>query len=142
MLKEDTVFVPVINLDARGGFSPNDVTDTSQYTSSLMPFAREFAQEGDIVVPIYGDSMSPKYPSGSYVLVRPVELWREYLELGQTYVVELSDGRRIIKNIKRGTSSDTLLFESINPDYDSSEISKSIIRSIFRVTMSVRKDVI
>ena len=97
MIKEDAIFIPVINLDARGGFLSNETTDTAQYTTSLMPFAREFAKEGDIVVPIYGDSMSPKYPSGSYVLIRPVVLWQEYLELGQTYVIELTDGRRVIK---------------------------------------------
>lgn len=137
---QNIIMVPVINLDARGGFLSNESTDTPQYAVSAMPFSREYAADGDIVIPIFGDSMAPKYPSGSHVLIRRVPLWQEYIELGLTYVLELADDRRVLKNIKRGTSADTFSLESINPDYQPSEIPKSIIRNIFRVVLLVRQD--
>ena len=136
----DVVLVPVVNLDARGGFGENVVIDTSENRLGVMPFSRSIAREGDLVIPVYGDSMSPKYPSGSMVLIRNVPMWREYIELGAAYVIELVDERRLIKNVQKGKSDDCLRLESINPDYQPSDIPKTMIRHIFRVLMSVRRE--
>ena len=138
---DDIIMVPVINLDVRGGLVFNNETDVSQYVTDLMPFSRSIACEGDVVVPVYGDSMSPRYPSGSHILIRPLPLWREWLELGQSYVLELSDWRRTIKIVRKGSTNDSYRLECYNIDYDTTEIPKSLIEHIWQVLMCVKREV-
>ncbi len=138
---ESTILIPVVNLDTIGNPERyNDEVSVEEYQTGEYPFPREIAHEGDVVIPVYGDSMSPTYVSGSLVLIRPVPLWREYLEMGATYILELEDDRRIIKVVQKGEDADHYLLVSINPNYQPSEISKSIIRSVWRVIMSVRRE--
>lgn len=139
--REDIIMVPVINLDVRGGLLANAVTDTAQYTVDAMPFSRSIASEGDVVAPVYGDSMAPRYPSGSHILIRPLPMWREWLELGQSYVLELNDWRRTIKIVRKGTSEDTYRLECYNVDYDTTEIPKSIIAHVWQVLACVKREV-
>lgn len=138
---DDAIFIPVINLDVRGGLLPNAEADTSQYVMDTMPFSRSIACEGDVVVPVYGDSMSPRYPSGSHILIRPLPLWRDWLELGQSYVLELSDWRRTIKIVRKGSTDETYRLECYNVDYDTTEIPKSLIEHIWQVIMCVKREV-
>ena len=138
---DDIIMVPVINLDVRGGLVFNNETDVAQYVTDLMPFSRSIACEGDVVVPVYGDSMSPRYPSGSHILIRPLPMWREWLELGQSYVLELSDWRRTIKIVRKGATNDTYRLECYNIDYDTTEIPKSLIEHIWQVLMCVKREV-
>ena len=139
--REEIIMVPVINLDVRGGLLANAVTDTTQYTVDAMPFSRNIASEGDVVAPVYGDSMAPRYPSGSHILIRPLPMWREWLELGHSYVLELNDWRRTIKIVRKGTSEDTYRLECYNVDYDTTEIPKSIIAHVWQVLACVKREV-
>ncbi len=139
-LTENVIMIPVFNLDARGGFLSNDEVGTPEYITKYEPFSREVAREGDLVIPIFGDSMEPKYPSGTMVLIRKIELWQEYIEYGASYVLELIDERRLIKNVQKGKSRDTLLLVSINEKFEPAEIAKNLIRNVFRVLMSVRRE--
>lgn len=140
VVSDDIIMVPVLNLDARGGLLPNANCDVSEYTTSLMPFSSSVAKKGDVVVPVYGDSMIPKYAPGTLILIRNIELWSDYLELGSTYVLELIDDRRTIKNIMKGDNNEYFRLESINPKYEPTEIPKKIIRHVFSVLMAVRKE--
>lgn len=137
----DIINIPILNLDVRGGLLPNAEADVEEYTIDTMPFSRKIATEGDVVVPVYGDSMSPRYPSGSHILIRPLPMWREWLELGQSYVLELSDWRRTIKIVRKGATIDTYRLECYNVDYDTTEIPKSLIEHIWQVLMCVKREV-
>ena len=137
---EDTIFIPVVNLDSRGGMAFNEEVQTETYMTGRLPFPTSIAHHGDVVIPIYGDSMEPTYKSGSMVLIREVELWREYLEFGCTYVIGLVDDRRVIKTVMAGNDADHFLLVSINPAYQPQEIAKDIIRSVWRVIVSVRRE--
>lgn len=137
---DDVIMIPVINLDARGGFDANYYVDTPESIVDRMPFSRTIAKDGDCVIPVYGDSMSPKYPSGSFILIRYVELWREYIEYGAAYVLELVDERRLIKNIRKSAIQGHFLLESVNPLYESSDIAIDMIHKVFRVLMCVRRE--
>jgi len=138
---EDIILVPVINLDMRGGLQPNDVVDAPEYITETMPFSRSIASDGDVVAPVYGDSMAPRYPSGSHILIRPLPMWREWLELGLSYVLELNDWRRTIKIVRKGTREDTYRLESYNVDYDTTEIPKAIIAHVWQVLACVKREV-
>jgi phage repressor protein C with HTH and peptisase S24 domain len=136
----DTILIPVVNLDSRGGTAYNEEVQTDTYITGQIPFPRSIAHQGDVVIPIYGDSMEPTYKAGSMVLIREVELWREYLEFGCTYVIGLVDDRRVIKTVMAGNDTDHFLLVSINPAYQPQEIDKKIIRSVWRVIASVRRE--
>lgn len=86
--------------------------------------------------------MEPKFPSGSYILIRLVAMWQEYLELGASYVIELIDDRRILKNIQRSDDNDKFLLESVNPKFEPMEIPKKMIRRIYQVLMSIKRETI
>lgn len=136
----DVINVPILSPDAAGGFRPNDQADIEQYSIGKMPFSRTIAHTGDIVIPVYGDSMAPRYPAGSYVLIRPIEAWREYIELGRAYVLELADWRRLIKIVRKGSDALHYLLESYNVGYDSDEVAKSFINSVWLVVASVNRE--
>lgn len=137
----DTINVPVLNLDVRGGLAYNDVTDIEEYKVGVMPFSRQIATEGDVVVPVYGESMTPRYPNGSHILIRPLPRWREWLELGNAYVLELADWRRTIKIVRRGSTPESYRLECYNVDFDTTEIPKSLIEHIWQVLACVKREV-
>lgn len=139
---KDIVMVPVLNLDARGGFADNTVVDTSEYITELIPFRTGVARQGDFVIPMYGDSMYPRYPSGSRLLVRQIEGWREYLEFGACYVIELTDSRRIVKIIKKGSDKEHFLLVSVNPDFEAQEIPLNIINNVFLVKLMLKNEIL
>ncbi len=136
----DIINIPILSPDAAGGFRPNDQADIEQYAIGMMPFNRQIAHTGDVVIPVYGDSMSPKYPAGSYILIRPLEAWREYIELGRSYVLELADWRRLIKIVRKGHDATHYTLDSYNVDYESNEIAKDFINNMWLVVASVTRE--
>jgi SOS-response transcriptional repressor LexA len=136
----NTILIPVVNLDTRGGMAYNEEVNTDTYVTGRIPFPTTIAHQGDVVIPIYGDSMEPTYKAGSLVLIREVELWREYLEFGCTYVIGLVDDRRVIKTVMAGSDNEHYTLISINPNYQPQEIAKDIIRTVWRVILSVRRE--
>ena len=140
VVEPDIINIPILSPDARGGFMPNDKADIEQYTIGIMPFNRQIAHTGDVVIPVYGDSMTPKYPAGSYILIRPIEAWREYIELGRSYVLELADWRRLIKIVRKGHDATHYTLDSYNVDYESNEVSKSFINNMWLVVASVNRE--
>ena len=136
----DIINIPILSPDARGGFMPNGEVDIEQYTIGMMPFNRQIAHTGDVVIPVYGDSMTPKYPAGSYILIRPIEAWREYIELGRSYVLELADWRRLIKIVRKGHDATHYTLDSYNVDYESNELAKDFINNMWLVVASVTRE--
>lgn len=136
----DVIRVPIINLDARGGFGANDLVDEAQYVTGMITLGRDYARDGDLAIPVVGDSMYPKYPPGSIIIIRQAELWREYIEYGAAYVVELTDGQRMLKNIAKSGNEDTILLESVNTAYAPAEVHTSVIMRLYRVILSIRRD--
>ena len=136
----DTILIPVASPDSIGGTRFNEEVSTEEYINGYLPFPTSIAHHGDVVIPIYGDSMEPTYKAGSMVLIREVELWREYLELGCAYVIGLVDDRRVIKTVMAGSDTQHFMLVSINPAYEPQEIDKKIIRSVWRVIVSVRRE--
>ena len=138
----DVVRIPIINLDARGGFLSNQETDVSQYVTDYVLLDNSMAQGGDVVINMYGDSMYPRYPSGSKLLIRQVETWREYLELGACYVIELTDGRRVVKIVRKGSDKEHFNLLSVNPEFDEQEIPISLINRVFLVKLMIKSETV
>ncbi len=133
----NVINIPVLNLDSRGGFLSNDVVEP-EYVINYIPFSRSTAQQGDVVINVFGDSMSPKFPNGSLILIRKVELWREFLN--NPYVIDIKDGRRLLKVVQRADDATQYMLCSYNPAYEPQPIPKTIIRGVYRVLMTVRQE--
>lgn len=133
-LNEEYRLVPLINIDSVGGMhSPNAITDAPQYVETMIPFIG--AQQGDICIQESGNSMSPSIPSGSILLIRKVPNWAEYFGYGGVYVIELNDGRRITKEIRRSGRDEKshVLCHSFNETVADEELPKSLIISVWKV---------
>lgn len=126
--------VPLLNLDAVGGLhSLNEVSDNPEYTEKMIPFTD--AQDGDIAMIISGNSMDPTCPAGSKVLLREVKSWQEYFGFGNIFVLLLSDGRRILKEVQKypEDSKNYILCKSHNAKYPEEELPKKMISSVWKV---------
>lgn len=126
--------VPLLNLDAVGGIhSPNVVSGDREYADQLIPFTD--AQEGDVALTVSGESMSPTCPPGSRVLIRQIPQWREYFGYGNIFVLLLTDGRRILKEVQKypEDSKNYVLCKSHNDRYPEEELPKSMIKSVWKV---------
>jgi repressor LexA len=126
--------VPLLNLDAVGGIhSPNVVLGDREYADQLIPFTD--AQEGDVALTVSGESMSPTCPPGSRVLIRQIPQWREYFGYGNIFVLLLTDGRRILKEVQKypEDSKNYILCKSHNDKYPEEELPKNMIASVWKV---------
>lgn len=128
--KDGANMVPLLNLDARGGFGGNDV-DGPEYVAQYIPWPD--SQPGDFAVEVTGDSMSPNIAPGSRILLRPVPGWSRFVEYNRPYVVELTDDRRLLKVIARSTTPDSLDLLSYNPQYPTQPIPIDMIRRVYSV---------
>lgn len=131
---QDYKMVPIVHIDSVGGIhSPNSIVDETQYIQGYAPFTD--AREGDICIIQSGDSMVPTCPSGSLLLLRQVPSWKEYFGYGNIFVIELTDGRRITKEVTRyDNDPDNYIWcVSHNPDVPDEELPKSLIRSVWKV---------
>ena len=131
---KDVRFVPLINIDSVGGIHSNNTIDPSeQYVIRMMPFTE--AREGDVAILQSGNSMYPTIPSGSALLIRQVEDWREYFGYGNIYVLWLRDGRRITKEVRRydPDPQNYVWCISYNPDVADEELPRSMIRGVWKV---------
>lgn len=133
--------IPVYNLDAVGGNGHNEVVDVQEYKIGMMPFID--AKEGDICVPISGHSMYPLYPAGSYVQIREVKSWFDYLEIGNVYIIVLKDGRRLIKEVRESEvdRSNYYSLHSYNPNFTPQELPKKLISKLFLVIAKCSREV-
>lgn len=131
--------VPLYNLDARGGFDSNSIVDTAEYVDDYIPF--KDAKKGDICVPVTGKSMIPTYYPGSVILLHEIEQWREFIEMGQIYVIILKDGRRLLKELKHGVDDrkNNFLCVSHNPEIEPVELPKDLIFKVYLVTALYQK---
>lgn len=126
--------VPLFNLDAVGGMrSLNSESDDSEYIERLIPFTD--AQDGDIALFISGNSMDPTCPAGSKVLIREVTQWNEYFGFGNIFVLLLTDGRRILKEVQKWQEDpkNFVLCRSHNDKYPEEELPKSMIAGVWKV---------
>lgn len=127
--------VPVVHIDSVGGIRSNNEVSSSepQYVEGYVPFVN--AKEGDRAIFQTGNSMIPTCPPGSLLQVREVPNWKEYFGYGNIFVIELTDGRRITKEVNRFDENprEYVWCKSHNPDVADEELPKSLIRSVWKV---------
>lgn len=128
--------LPLHSFDVVGG-SSNQESDSMGYIMGYMPFVN--AKDGDISVLVTGNSMYPTYAAGSYVQIRRIDYWREFVEFGQVHIIELMDDRRLIKEIRKGSDKEHFKLISHNSNFDEVEVSTEFIRSVWLVLAKYEK---
>lgn len=134
--KEGTNYrlVPIIHIDSVGGMrSNNSITSELQYIEGYVPFVN--AHEGDRAIFQSGTSMIPTIPPGSIMQIREVVNWKDFFGYGNIFVIELKDGRRITKEVRRYDENprEYVWCVSHNPDVQDEELPKSMITSVWKV---------
>lgn len=126
--------VPVIHIDSVGGMhSNNEIEGEPQFVEGYVPFVN--AKDEDKAIYQSGNSMIPTVPPGSLMQIREIPRWREYFGFGNIFVIELSDGRRITKEINRYDENpkEYVWCHSHNPEVADEELPKSMIVSVWKV---------
>ena len=130
----DFRLVPILHIDSVGGMhSDNAIVAEPQYVEGYAPFTD--AKDGDICIIQSGDSMVPTCPSGSLLLLRQVTNWQDYFGYGNIFVLELTDGRRITKEVTRydANPQEYVWCVSHNPNVPDEELPKKMIASVWKV---------
>lgn len=126
--------IPLINSDAVGGMHKlNDINSEPEYVIKYIPFIDAF--DKDVCIRVTSDSMIPTCPPGCVVQIREVENWKEYFGFGNLFVIQLKDGRRIIKEVTKcdANPKDYILCISHNKSVPPEELPKSFIVSVWKV---------
>lgn len=91
----------------------------------------------DFAITVYGESMSPKYSSGTRVLIKKINP-NIFIDWGKPYVLDTSNGV-IIKELRKSNKEGYIACYSINPDpkFAPFDIPLSEVYGIYRVLMSL-----
>ena len=122
--------IPVIPVEALAGTLSEFFVSVKDYDCEKMISPIKGA---DYAIKIYGDSMSPEYPSGSVCLIKQVNE-KQFIEWGKVYVLDTDNGA-VIKKIRRTDKEDVVECVSINPAYQPFTIDTSFIHGWYRVLM-------
>ena len=91
----------------------------------------------DFYIPIFGDSMYPKYCAGETVGLKKID--KDFVMFGHAYVVELTNGEAFIKYIRKGRDEEHWVLASENPKYEPREFHLSNIRGVYMIKVILTK---
>lgn len=134
IFKINNELIPYYDVDFFAGDSMTQFEQTAAptYYIDFKPF------KGCDAFNSYSDSMCPKIESGMMLFGVKKPNWREYLEFGEIYGIVMSDNSKFLKYIRKSEDKNNFLLISENKDYDSFEIPKSQIKSIWLIKGWVR----
>ena len=125
-----TKMIPVFPVEAMAGTMTEFFASVKEYDCERMVSPIKGA---DYAIKIYGDSMSPEFPSGSLCLIKKVDE-RQFIAWNEVYVLDTDNGA-VIKKIRRTDRDDVVECVSINPAYQPFTIDTSFIHGWYRVLM-------
>lgn len=96
-------------------------------------------------LPVFGDSMYPKYASGEIIAVKAITNF-DVLQWGESYVIMTdasTNGIRSIKNIHEHTDRSKIILRSSNPNFrGDTVIEKKNISSLFIIKGKITRNLI
>lgn len=122
--------VPILPVEAMAGTLVEFFQAVKEYDCERMVSPIKGA---DYAIKIFGDSMSPEYPSGSVCLIKQVNE-KQFIEWGKVYVLDTDNGA-VIKKIRRTDRDDVVECVSINPAYQPFTINTTFVHGWYRVLM-------
>lgn len=128
-----TYLVPLAAM--AGALTGFDTTGVTEYECEriIVPIAGV-----DFAVPVYGDSMSPEYPSGTRVLVKRINP-DAFIAWGSVYVLDTTNGM-LLKEVQPCEDDEEFITcHSLNPSgrYKDFDVKRTHIRAMYRVLASI-----
>jgi len=132
--------VPFININpseiSSGEF--NLLREKPEYYVNFRPF-----NDCDAYLPVYGDSMYPKYASGEIIAVREV-INKEIIQWGEAYLViadEYANNITTVKLLFEHHTSSKIVLRASNPNYKGDTIlERSAIKRLFIVKGKITRN--
>ena len=114
--------------------------DKAEYLVNYLPF-----NDCTAYLPVYGDSMYPKYAAGEIIAVKEITNY-EILQWGEAYVVmtdEESNSLRTIKLLFEHSETNKLILRSSNPNFKGDTvIDKKNIESLYIIKGKITRNII
>lgn len=94
-------------------------------------------EDVDFAITIYGESMAPKYPSGTRLLIKKINP-AVFIEWGKSYVLDTSNGV-VVKEVRVSNKDNCIACYSINPDpkFQPFDVPLSEVYGMYKVLMSL-----
>lgn len=126
--KREENLIPLFPIDAAAGFLGGDAEQVMPYQCEMVSCPVSGAT---CAIRVSGDSMTPRFPSGSIVYLRKVNTFIEY---GRVYVLDTTDGA-VLKEIHHNEDEDFLTCVSLNenPKFHPYVIPKNCINGTYKV---------
>ena len=103
--------IPILPISAQGGGLNDFIVSVK---SQDLEYVVSPIKDVDFVMTVAGDSMSPEYPSGSYIYIKKINQ-HAFIEWGKVYVLDTCNGT-IIKEIHVCSDEGYVMCHSVNPD--------------------------
>ncbi len=126
--------IPVIPQSAQAGFNTFDISVYSKNIDQYLnvPVIHEKA---DFAIKIEGDSMSPRYTAGTYIICKNITGITE-VRWERVYLI-LVNHAPMLKRIYPSQNGDTIILRSDNPLYRDIEVLRSDINSIAQILATI-----
>ena len=132
--------VPYYNINPSDTSSSefNLLKEKAEYLVNFRPF-----NDCDAYLPIYGDSMYPKYASGEIIAVREV-INQEIIQWGEAYLVVTNESANNITTVKllfEHNHESKIVLRASNPNYKGDTIvSRSAIKKLFIIKGKIMRN--
>jgi hypothetical protein len=114
--------------------------DTPEYHVNYRPF-----NDCTAYLPVYGDSMYPKYAAGEIIAVKQIKNL-EVIQWGEAYVVittENTNGLKSIKTLHEHTDPTKIILKSSNPNFrGETVVKKTDILSLYLIKGKITRNMI
>lgn len=126
--------VPIVDLNAVGSITLKEASGHLSSDANIwIPCANSLP--GDLAICQNGESMMPVIPPGALLHIRRVSRWQRYLGFGGDFVLMLTDGRRIVKQVMEYgfDSANYWLAKSYNPEVADEKIPIEMVAEVWKV---------
>ena len=126
---------PLVRIEAFGGIG-NAVFSIEEKDIQARYVVPEF-EDSDFMIRVKGSSMNPKYNSGDVVACRILRE-RTFIQWNKVHVIATKEQGILIKRLRKGSESESVMAVSDNKDYDPFDIPWNEITGIALVVGVIR----
>ncbi|WP_293299177.1 S24 family peptidase [Pedobacter sp. UBA4863] len=141
-IQETAIRIPYYNLDLNQADTSNllAMEDKPEYFVNYRPF-----NDCAAYLPVYGDSMYPKYASGDIIAVKEIKNL-DIIQWGEAYMIMANEQANNIKGIKilhEHQNTEKIILRSSNPNYRGDTIiNKKDIVSLYIIKGKITRNMI